>query len=107
MRKGKFFLIFLLLIAMTTFCFYACNGKDSGGTNGDTEIVPVTVTATEEGISFSHPDINYFFFVLDDGERDEASADGIVDFSATPGKHTLKVFSYDMTGKEIIEPWIL
>ena len=102
MKRVKIVLFSLLCLAMITLCFFACTDKNNDPGEGEsTQIPPVTITAGEDGISFSHPDIHYFFFALDGGERDETLSDGVVDYSNTVGKHTIRVFGLDLTGKEI------
>ena len=101
MKRVKAVSLCILLLSIITLCFFACTGKNTVNNEDADEIASVTITATEEGISFSHSQFTYFYYTLDDGDRDETTADSAVEFSEIPGNHVLKVFALDLTGKEV------
>ena len=98
MKRAKFLISIFIIVALTTFCSFACKEKNPDPAQ---QIDAVTITADEDGISFSHAEYSYFYYTLDGGEAEGIEADFTIDLSEEIGEHTVKVYVLDDSDTKI------
>lgn len=98
MKRAKLLISIFIIVALTTFCSFACKEKNPDPAQ---QIDAVTITADEDGISFSHAEYSYFYYTLDGGEAEGIESGFTIDLSEELGEHTVKVYVLDDSDTKI------
>lgn len=98
MKRVKFLVVFMLLIALISIGLFACNDKQ-----GETELGALSFTADENGITFSFDGGISLYYSVDGGEKEKLVLGFTFDFSEEPGEHVVNAYAQNETGEKIAE----
>lgn len=111
MKKLKLIIAIILILAMAMVCFAACSkkkteendpGQISPTEDPTSDIEPTTIHLEETGVSFSHPDYDYFRCWINGVKSSkEYFEDEILMYSLSVGEYTIRVCALNDDDEEV------